>query len=159
MSKPFIPARPGDDWAITAHTTTDGDTVRATLHGFRPVESSYSVGGLVIQRVDLIGTDPAVWPHGRSLRLLTYNTPEEGKQLPAPLPDGRKGTWAEGRSDLAEWLDQWGPEGLRCETWEDSVERDFGRLLADVYVAGRRDLTVSQYMLRLGWPPYLGTRS
>lgn len=155
MPKPFIPAKPGDDWKIEAHVTTDGDTVRAFLSGIHMSTEPYTVDGLLIFPSVAIHTDPDVWPNGRSLRLITLNTPEKGKQLPEPLPDGRKGTWAEGKADLATWLDQWG-DGLRCETW--TVEGDFGRLLADIYIAGHRNLTASQYMLKRGWPPYLGTR-
>ncbi len=65
----------------------------------------------------------------------------------------------EAREDVAVWL--LAHEGrLRIETWPGG---GFDRLLGDVYLAGDRSNTLSQFMLRdanhgLGWDAYVGDR-
>lgn len=142
----------GDDWAVLGHSVTDGDTIRvADVERLEPDGEERRVVGLVVQSFERIRLDPVVFPKGRAVRLVILNTPERGKLQPGGLPDGREGTWAEARADLAEWLGRW--KRLRVETWEEPG--NFGRWLGDVYVEGRRDLTASEHMLRLGWNSYI----
>jgi len=149
------PYAPGDDWAVLFHTVTDGDTVRAHLEGWvQGGELPISVAGVILEEWTRITHDPLVYPRGPSCRALYYNTPEKGKQLPHPLPDGRAGTWAEGGQDVARWFNMYAEQGIRAETW--TIEGNLGRLLADFYIEGDRARTLSQYMLRIGWPPYTG---
>jgi endonuclease YncB( thermonuclease family) len=152
---PGAPYATGDDWSVLSHSVIDGDTIRAHLEGW--VEGNQlpvAVNGVVLTEWTRITLDPLVYPRGASCRLLYVNTPEKGKQLGAPLPDGRAGTWAQGGEDVARWLDMYSEQGIRAETW--SYEGNLGRLLADFYVEGDRGRTLSQYMLRVGWPAYTG---
>jgi endonuclease YncB( thermonuclease family) len=151
---PGAPYAPGDDWAVLSYTVTDGDTVRCHLEGWVPSgEPSIAVAGVLLDSWTRISHDPRVYPKGPSCRLLYVNTPEKGKQMDGGLPDGRAGTWAQGGSDVRTWFDMNTEYGIRAETW--CLEGNFGRLLADFYVEGDRGRTLSQYMLRMGWPPYV----
>lgn len=141
-------ARPGTDWAINGFTVTDGDTIRAFLDTERQIEPETELGDLLLSRVERARTNRAVRPRGVGLRLITVNTPE----LSGPRADPVRARAA--MADLSAWLDRW--KRLRCETWPGG---GFERLLADVYVDGRRDLTASEHLLQLGWPPFLGGRS
>lgn len=155
----YVPGTPyvaGDDWEVLAYTVTDGDTIRAFLEGWRQTADSQPVRalGAVIEPYSRVTLDKRVYPRGASIRLVHVNTPERGKQTPEPLPDGRVGTWAEARQDALNWLSVATLSGsmLRAETW--SLEGNLGRLLGDVYHADDRGDTLSQYMLRQGWPIY-----
>ena len=152
---PGAPYAHGDDWALTEYTVTDGDTIRAHLEGWvQGVELPISVNGVLLDEWTRVSLDPLVYPRGASLRLVNLNTPERKQQLPEPLPDGRAGTWAEARDDVARWLQLYSEHGIRAETW--TLENNLGRLLGDVYVTGDRSRTLTSYMLRIGWPPYTG---
>ena len=152
---PGAPYATGDDWAVLSWSVTDGDTIRAHLEGWvQDTDLPISVNGVILDSWTRVTLDPMVYPRGASCRLLYLNTPEKGKQLPQPLPDGRAGTWAQAGEDVKAWLDMYAEQGIRAETW--SPEGNLGRLLADFYVAGDRGRTLSQYMLRIGWPTYMG---
>jgi hypothetical protein len=152
---PGAPYAAGDDWAVHSYTLTDGDTVRAHLEGWvQSGEPPIVVAGVILDSWTRITHDPLVYPKGPSCRVLYINTPEKGKQLPSPLPDGRPGTWAQGGEDVVRWFEMNAEHGIRAETW--TIEGNLGRLLADFYVEGDRGRTLSQYMLRIGWPPYTG---
>jgi hypothetical protein len=151
---PGAPYASGDDWALTSWTVTDGDTVRAHLEGWvQGGELPVSINGVILDEWTRVSLDPLVYPRGASLRLVILNTPEKRQQLPEPLPDGRAGTWAEARDDVVRWFEMYAEQGIRAETW--MLESNLGRLLADIYVEGDRGRTLSQFMLRIGWPPYL----
>jgi hypothetical protein len=151
---PGAPYATGDDWSVTTYTVTDGDTVRAHLETWEQEgDLPVAVNGVLLDRWTRITLDPVVYPRGASCRALYYNTPEKGQQLPERLPDGRAGTWEQGGQDVRAWFDMYSEQGIRAETW--TLEGNLGRLLADFYVEGDRGRTLSQYMLRIGWPPYV----
>lgn len=152
---PGAPYAPGDDWSVLNWSVIDGDTIRATLEGWVQDNSlPVSVNGVILDNWTRITLDPLVYPRGASCRLVHLNTPEKKQVTPGGLPDGRAGTWAEAGDDVRVWLDMYRDHGIRVETW--CTEGNLGRLLADVYVEGDRGRTLSQYMLRIGWPTYQG---
>ena len=130
---------PGELAVVDGYTTTDGDTIRAFLSVDEVGPEEAIPGGWLMAEGRRYRTDRAKHPRGIAIRLVTLNTPETDEP-----------GWAEAKADLAKWLDRW--KRLRVETWPDG---GFSRLLGDVYVDGRRDLTASAHMLSIGWPPYL----
>lgn len=149
MSDPYESA---EDYAIDSYTVTDGDTIRAFLADDRPFRFERIPGGWTRTITEQWKLDPVVWPRGRALRLVTLNTPEIHAKDPAVRAQAQRA-----KADLQNWLETYDSSGLRVVTWE--IEGNFDRLLADIYVAGRRDLTASQYMLSRGWEPYNGSRT
>lgn len=148
MSDPYDSA---EDYTIDSYTVTDGDTIRAFLSDQRPTRFERIPGGWTRTIAEQWALDRFIWPRGRALRLVTLNTPEIHAKDPAVRAQAQRA-----KADLTEWLD-YNRGALRVVTWE--IEGNFDRLLADIYVAGRRDLTASQYMLSRGWEPYNGSRT
>lgn len=112
-------------WQCNVVRVVDGDTVRARLRHVSPVTPGFT------QTVE------SAAPAGLALRLVTVDTPERGEV-----------GWSDARGDLLCWCDA-GP--VEVETYYPD---NFGRLLADLYRAGDRGDTASQFLLRAGWEPY-----
>ncbi len=129
---------PGTDWAVDAVARiVDGDTIR--------VVRSRVLG----QTDDQLVVARDRHRNGMAIRLVTLDTPERGEP-----------GYVEARDDVARWLLEHAGR-LRIETWPGG---GFDRLLGDVYVAGDRADTLSQWMLRygnggLGWDPYVGSKA
>lgn len=123
----------GTDWAIERVVSiTDGDTLRVVRR--RSLMVADGLG------MDFYDTEPK----GVAIRLITLDTPEHNEV-----------GWADAKRDVARWIDHY--PNLRIETWPGG---GFDRLLGDIYVAGDRSNTLSQWMLRYGnngagWLPYL----
>lgn len=117
-----------EDWAFTTASVTDGDTVRAHL--------TREVGVVNGWALTVHSTDPK----GVRLRLVILDTPERGQV-----------GYSEAKAHVLEWL-QAHTGRLRCETYQAG---GFDRLLADIYVDGERGNTLTQYMLQMGWDPYV----
>lgn len=141
----------GEVRRVTSWHVTDGDTVRMHLEG----ENKLGAVGKPALRYGWVNeltitsrTDPfmtgVLGLHGPAIRLITLNTPERGTE-----------GWSEATADLLDWFDY--QPALEVELWPG--DGAFSRYLGDVYVAGYRDRTASEYMLRQGWLPYLGARS
>jgi endonuclease YncB( thermonuclease family) len=129
---------PGTDWAIDAvPRIVDGDTIR--------VIRSRIVG----QTDDQLIVARDRHRNGMAIRLVTLDTPERGEPC-----------YTDARDDVARWLLEHAGR-LRIETWPGG---GFDRLLGDVYVAGDRADTLSQWMLRYGnrgqgWDAYTGSKA
>jgi endonuclease YncB( thermonuclease family) len=126
----------GTDWAVERIVSvTDGDTVRLIRRRSFLLDSELSC--------DVYDRNP----RGVAVRLITLDTPERGA-----------GRYLDARTDVVEWLTNpdWPVKfraDLRVETWPGG---GFDRLLGDLYVAGDRSNTLSQWMLReRGWQPYV----
>ena len=132
---------PGEVARIDGYTTTDGDTIRAFLSVEETEGERRTPAGWLVQEVRRWRTDRIVHPRGIPIRLITLDTPEDEDD-----PE----EWRRARQDLGDWWGRW--KRLGVETWPDG---GFSRLLGDVFVWERRDLTASAYMLERGWPPYL----
>lgn len=118
------------DWQIDhVVSVTDGDTIRAMLSRDEPLDNGLR---------HKVYTEN---PKGDPLRLVHLDTPERGQT-----------GYYEARDDVRFWLDAhpW----LRVATpYKDSLSRR----VADIYVAGDRADTLSQWMvLERGWPVWLG---
>ena len=132
----------GQTYRITQYRAVDGDTIRAHLLR-ETLTRADRMDPWVTEDIVRTRTDPQTHPEGLSLRLITLNTPERG--TPGYL---------EARRDLDGWLKAFS-DRLVAEVWPGG---GFDRMLADVYVAGHREVTASEHMLMIGWEPYLGPR-
>ena len=117
------------DWEAELVSVTDGDTVRMHLmRGPVGIDNDFEV--VVQTRRD---------GKGIPIRLVTLQTPERGH------PD-----WSQARRDLTGWIIG-RIAHLRVQTYESAK---WDRLLGDVYDERDRGETASQFMLKLGWPPF-----
>lgn len=132
----------GLDYHATVAKEGDGDTVQ--LHLARSAEEAVVPGW---RRTVVDATDPKYPAH---VRLIILQAPEMKK------PTFEEGKIA--RDRLLGWLAKY-RDRLMVELWPDPNAGAFGRYLGDIYVEGERGNTASQYMLSLGYLPYLGGRS
>lgn len=121
----------GTDWAVQRVVkVTDGDTVRLAR-----VRTEIVADGIWADFYDSTSVP---------IRLINLDTPERGQ------PGHTEATL-----DARTWLAHHAAE-LRVETWPGG---GFDRLLGDIYVAGDRGNTLTQWMLReRGWAPYVEAR-
>ncbi len=120
----------GTDWAVDrVVTVTDGDTLRLIRRRTLTIDSDLAC--------DVYDANP----RGVPVRLVTVDTPERGQA-----------GYADATRDVTAWLELHAGR-VRVETWPGG---GFDRLLGDLYVAGDRSDTLTQWMLRdRGWLPYV----
>jgi hypothetical protein len=152
MPKGVVPLGGTDYNQAEVLRAVDGDSARLHRRRFTVEEvHSEDLGALISSefRVRVWEDDVLELPDGAASRLVNLNTPELNSSDPAERERARKAT-----ADLAAFIDAAG-DGLRCVTYDEGG--GFDRLLVDLYVdveGGRA--TATEWMLSLGWSPYLG---
>lgn len=140
----------GTDWnRILPVRSTDGDTVRILREQltWRLVEECElgDTQRLEDWRLRRLRDDPVELPSGLAGRVVNLDTPERGQPRYREAGDQAWG-WVLAHADR-----------LRCITYDTGG--GFDRILVDLYVLGPDGRTVqdslSQYMLRQGWSPYV----
>jgi hypothetical protein len=146
----------GTDWnRVVPVKGVDGDTVRILREQLTwKLVDQCELGDtqrLEDWRLRRLHDDPVDLPRGLPGRLVHLDTPELSSKDPAERDQARAAAalawaWVLAHADV-----------LRCITYDTGG--GFDRLLIDLYVLSPDGLTVedslSQYMLRQGWAPYL----
>lgn len=117
------------DWLATVVKVIDGDSAKLQLTRGSKLAPGWS---------QVISSDGPV-----SIRLIIVDTPERGEA-----------GWVVATGDTSDWLELH-KYNLMCETL---YLDNFGRLLGDIYEGGNRGNTLSQYLLKKGYPPYVKGR-
>lgn len=142
----------GTNWRLVAVTKyIDGDTLRILRDRYVTADSpEISISDDLLLQSSVVtyvrdnpGSDPTDPMAGRSARLVYVDTPERGDTA----------NWARANADTKAWIEE-RAGNLMVTTYGTSG--GFDRLLADIWVAGDRNNTLSKYLIiERGWPPYV----
>lgn len=121
-------------------SATDGDTVRVRRWRIIKQETSNEGDGQLCRETREEGDDPEIYPKGIPHRLVNLDTPEKGDP-----------GYKEAGADLRNWFAA--NEGFVSVITYLPNSGGFDRVLGDFY--GRDGMSLSEYMLRRGWAPYV----